>query len=119
METREKFEALPDVAIIFEGLHPTIIWFCETANRYATSFSGFDNKVVWLNGAWYAFQEQEKKLKELEEALTDVQYMCHKSISFEHDLFDKGWNQASRQTVINIHRLTGIGERLLNESKPL
>ena len=60
MEAREKFEALPDVAIIFEGLHPTIIWFCKTANRYATSFSGFDNKVVWLNGAWHAFQEQQK-----------------------------------------------------------
>lgn len=64
MEAREKFEALPDVAIIFEGLHPTIIWFCKTANRYATSFSGFDNKVVWLNGSWYAFQEQEKKIDE-------------------------------------------------------
>ena len=69
METREKFEALPDVAIIFEGLHPTIIWFCKTANRYATSFSGFDNKVVWLNGAWHAFQEQENKIKALEKEL--------------------------------------------------
>ena len=66
METREEFEALPDVAIIFEGLHPTIIWFCKTANRYATSFSGFDNKVVWLNGAWYAFQEQQEKIARLQ-----------------------------------------------------
>ena len=62
--SREQFEKLPEVAIIFEDLHPTIIWFCETANRYATSFLGFDNKVVWLNGAWYAFQEQDKKIDE-------------------------------------------------------
>ena len=67
--SREKFEKLPEVAIIFKGLHPTIIWFCENANRYATSFSGFDNKVVWLNGAWSAFQEQENKIKALEKEL--------------------------------------------------
>lgn len=76
METREKFEALPDVAIIFEGLHPTIIWFCETANRYATSFLGFDNKVVWLNGAWYAFQEQQIKLDAIKKKLSDIYDAC-------------------------------------------
>ena len=76
METREKFEALPDVAIIFEGLHPTIIWFCKTANRYATSFSGFDNKVVWLNGAWYAFQEQQIKLDAIKKKLSDIYDAC-------------------------------------------
>lgn len=114
METREKFEALPKIKKIMED---TDICYCDVSDCY-TGLGALYATIGFMNGAWHAFQEQEKKLKELEEALTDVQYMCHKSISFEHDLFDKGWNQASRQTVINIHRLTGIGERLLNESKP-
>ena len=76
MEAREKFEALPDVAIIFKGLHPAIIWFYKTANRYATSFSGFDNKVVWLNGAWYAFQEQQIKLDAIKKKLSDIYDAC-------------------------------------------
>ena len=112
MKAREGFEALPEIIKRVNALE-----FNDYTKEYESSLMFCSNKA-YVNGAWMAFQEQEKKLKELEEALTDVQYMCHKSISFEHDLFDKGWNQASRQTVINIHRLTGIGERLLNESKP-
>ena len=62
MDIREEFEKLPDIAEIFKGLHPTIIWFCDKSNKYATSFSGFNDRVIWLNGAWYAFQEQQKKI---------------------------------------------------------
>ena len=64
-ETREEFEKLPEIAEIFKGLHPTIIWFCDKSNKYATSFSGFDDRVMWLNGAWYAFQEQQKIIEGL------------------------------------------------------
>lgn len=53
---REAFEKQPDIAVIFKDLHPTIIWFCEAANRYASSFEGFQKKVIWLNGAWWAWQ---------------------------------------------------------------
>ena len=57
--------------------------------------------------------ELQARVVELTKTLSEVQMMSHKSISYEHDLFDKGWNQASKQVVINIHRLTGIGEGLL------
>ena len=57
--------------------------------------------------------ELQARVVELTKAMSEVQMMSHKSISYEHDLFDKGWNQASKQVVINIHRLTGIGEGLL------
>ena len=57
--------------------------------------------------------ELQARIVELTKAMSEVQMMSHKSISYEHDLFDKGWNQASKQVVINIHRLTGIGEGLL------
>ena len=58
-------------------------------------------------------EELQARVVELTKTLSEVQMMSHKSISYEHDLFDKGWNQASKQVVINIHRLTGIGEGLL------
>ena len=57
--------------------------------------------------------ELQARVVELTKTLLEVQMMSHKSISYEHDLFDKGWNQASKHVVINIHRLTGIGEGLL------
>ena len=57
--------------------------------------------------------ELQSRVVELTKAISEVQMMSHKSISYEHDLFDKGWNLASQQVVINIHRLTGIGEGLL------
>ena len=66
------FEKLETVSEIFNGLHPTIIWFSDTESKYATSFTGFDEKVNWLNGAWYVFQElnkpKKKKLKEPKKA---------------------------------------------------
>ena len=69
---RSEFEKLSDVSIIFDRLHPTIIWFCETSNQYVTSFSGFDNKVVWLNGAWYAYQEQQNKIDDIKSRIQDI-----------------------------------------------
>ena len=59
-QLKENFEKLGNVSEIFKDLHPTIIWFCEKELKYVTSFVGFDDRVVWLNGAWYVFQELNK-----------------------------------------------------------
>ena len=59
---REQFEKLPEVHKKLKDLHPTIVWFCDQENKYASSFNGFQNMVIWLNGAWYAYQEQQKKI---------------------------------------------------------
>lgn len=59
---REQFEKLPGVHKKLKDLHPTIVWFCDQENKYASSFEGFQNMVIWLNGAYYAFQEQQKKI---------------------------------------------------------
>ena len=71
-QLKTNFEKLEAVSEIFNGLHPTIIWFSNTESKYATSFTWFDEKVTWLNGAWYVFQElnklKEKKLKEPKKA---------------------------------------------------
>ena len=71
MDIREEFEKLTEIAEIFKGLHPTIIWFCDKSNKYATSFSGFNDRVIWLNGAWYVFQEQQKKIDAIKNILSD------------------------------------------------
>lgn len=59
---REQFEKLPEVHKKLKDLHPTIVWFCDQENKYASSFEGFQNMVIWLNGAYYAYQEQQKKI---------------------------------------------------------
>ena len=59
---REEFQKLPEVHKKLKDLHPTIVWFYDQENKYASSFEGFQNMVIWLNGAYYAFQEQQKKI---------------------------------------------------------
>ena len=86
-------------------------WFKSlNENGRTTYFLGQEGKVS--KEAW---DYQQKKIDELLKALEYVQQSCHKSISYEHDLFDKGWNQSSRQVIITIYRLTGVGENLINE----
>ena len=59
---REQFENMPEVHKKLKDLHPTIVWFSDQENKYASSFEGFQNMVIWLNGAWYAYQEQQKNI---------------------------------------------------------
>lgn len=50
--TREQFEKLPEIK---ERLERGNVWFNELANNY----DGFGG--AFANGAWYAYQEQQKK----------------------------------------------------------
>lgn len=68
----KEFEKLPEIVEIFKGLHPTIIWFCDKSNKYATSFSGFDDRVMWLNGALFAYQERQKLIDKVNHKLVDL-----------------------------------------------
>ena len=62
---REQFENLPEIA---DSLSEHIYFGGD--GFYHSSLVNFQGLVNWLNGAWYAFQEQQKKidgaLKELE-----------------------------------------------------
>lgn len=49
------------------------------------------------------------EVKGLKQALEHISHSTNKSISYEHDLFDKGWNQCAKQVVDSIYKLTGIG----------
>ena len=66
MSNREEFEKLPHISLVIGFLK-----FSEDSNDYIRIDDRIDNYALGLvNGAWYAFQEQQKKidgaLKELE-----------------------------------------------------
>ena len=53
---REQFEKLPEIA---DSLSDHIVFI---GNKYTTPNPSFYDLVNWLNGAWYAYQEQQKKI---------------------------------------------------------
>ena len=58
MDIREEFEKLPEIAArIGVG-----IYWNEYQQKYQTDLSNLSPTVCYLNGAWYAFQEQQKKI---------------------------------------------------------
>lgn len=69
---REQFENMPEVRKKLKDLHPTIVWFSDQENEYASSFEGFQNMVIWLNGAWYTYQEQQKKVDRLKAKVQEL-----------------------------------------------
>ena len=69
---REQFEDMPEVRKKLKDFHPTIVWFSDQENKYASSFEGFQNTVIWLNGAWYIYQEQQKKIDGLNKHIEDT-----------------------------------------------
>lgn len=68
METRKKFEALPEIQ---ERLHT--VAFNEQFNNYHATMINSGLSVYYVQGAWMAFQEQEKKISALE-SLMDEYY---------------------------------------------
>ena len=63
-ELRKQFEVLPEIARIVSC--DEIKW-CNVYNWYRTDNTDANSiyHVAWLNGAWYAFQEQQKKIDSL------------------------------------------------------
>lgn len=86
-----------------EGFDEGVLYQEGEVDKLQAKIDELQNKVI----------DQQNAFDKLYESLQEIQTMTHKSISFEHDLYDKGWNHSSRQLVINIHRLTGIGGNLL------
>ena len=68
---REEFEKLPKVAEVIKKYDGYRI-----GNKYSTYDTAY---TAWLNGAWYAFQEQQKKIDALtvykDQLLEDIENM--------------------------------------------
>ena len=59
---REQFEKLPHISLVIGFLK-----FSEDSNDYIRIDDRIDNYALGLvNGAWYAFQEQQKKIARLQ-----------------------------------------------------
>ena len=72
---REEFEKLPEIAqLIEEGKGDNLAFITET-NRYdAEMYITFTPDYVhYLNGAWYAYQEQQKKINTAIEYLDSIE----------------------------------------------
>ena len=59
METREKFEALPEIATHLDHGN---VFFNEEKKTYASEFSCLHIVACYVNGAWMMFQDQQKNI---------------------------------------------------------
>lgn len=56
---REEFEKLPEIA---ERLKGSSIYWNDYQNKYQTDLVNLMPTVCYINGAWYAYQAQQKKI---------------------------------------------------------
>lgn len=68
MDIREEFEKLDEIAEILkdEDTH-----WCDKRGMYINQRVFQDSTTGYLNGAWYAFQEQQKRIDRLKKYLID------------------------------------------------
>lgn len=64
---REQFEKLPEIA---EILHTVV--YNEDLNQYHAAMINSGLSVKYIQGAWYAFQEQQKKIDDLNLKIQDL-----------------------------------------------
>ena len=73
-ELRKKFESLPEVTDSL-SCHIRI----GSDGLYYTSLVNFEKLTAWLNGAWFAFQEQQAKINELQKKINNVNEVLSKA----------------------------------------
>ena len=73
-DLRKKFESLPEV-IDSLSCHIRI----GSDGLYYTSLVNFEKLTAWLNGAWFAFQEQQAKINELQKKINNVNEVLSKA----------------------------------------
>ena len=56
---REEFEKLPEIA---ERTKRSEAFYCQKGDWYLSPYEGCREDEAFLEGAWYAFQKQQKKL---------------------------------------------------------
>ncbi len=81
-EMRGEFEKLPEIARVIAC--DEIKW-CDTYHWYRTDNTDANSiyHVAWLNGAWYAFQEQQKKIDDVLNLVCKLQYSSGERIYSE------------------------------------
>lgn len=106
---REQFEKSPEIKEML--LNNDELKWCYETNRYINHRVFQDAETGYINGAWYAFQEQQKKIARLQSALDDLKEWAQdeKQKSLDSDLSE--YNNAkyvmAALFVENINRITG------------
>ena len=66
-ELRKQFEALPEITETIKNG----IYYSEKSNSYWSAVGASYASLARINGAWYAFQEQQKKIDEIVKLVHD------------------------------------------------
>lgn len=93
---REQFEKMPEIA---ERLHTVI--YNEDLNQYHAAMINSGLAVKYIQGAWYAYQDQQKKIDALntriEDALIMLETESENSWKFwkeKADMYEQGASNA-------------------------
>ena len=102
---REQFENLPEIHKI---MNENGIYFMNHSGWYeARDFKDFEYEQ-YINGAWYAFQEQQEKIARLQSALDDLKKTCNNVLDLGvSDEFERGWGRAHHCVLQRIEGITG------------
>lgn len=68
-ELRKKFEGVAEIKIHLEHGN---VFFDENKNTYASEFQALHFVSCYVNGAWMAFQEQQKKIDDLKSGIQQI-----------------------------------------------
>ena len=103
---REQFEKLPEIKEML--LNNDELKWCYETNRYINHRVFQDAETGYINGAWYAFQEQQEKIARLQSALGELKEWCRFQLC-ENDgtQWDAGWCASHRRILNEINRITG------------
>ena len=77
MDIREEFEKLPVIESKLEHL------FFEDGFYYA-KYDDADQDEYFVNGAWYAFQEQQNKIDAIKSKISDIYDACDENKTIGH-----------------------------------
>ena len=103
---REQFEKLPEIAKILKYNEKS--YFDEATGEYVSQYSYLSG---YLNGAWYAFQEQQEKIARLQSALDDLKEWAQdekqKSLDSNLSEYNNAKYVMAALLVENINRITG------------
>lgn len=70
---REKFEGLEKIKDILDEYKSDVINFDDEKDEYEAKLyvTFVPEYIEWLNGAWYAFQEQQKKIDKAKDEINN------------------------------------------------
>lgn len=81
---RSEFEKLPEVA---KNIDKYV--FCDLENEYKAIDIRYAVGCIKINGAWYAFQEQQEKIEAVKKYLSEINHTDgHAGMAIRDDLWE-------------------------------